>query len=224
MDSIKFRNLDADELEVRVGEKRNGKMSLLIYKDARVDMRVLDETVGNQNWVVQYKREGETLFAGIGIFSDKHKAFLYKWSSGAPSNYEASKGEASDALKRSGFMWGIGRSLYTAPKIWVPESNVRHYVSMIDYDSKGNIKDLEICDWNDNVVYEYRDGKQVEYREPEIDRIEVLRTICRELKAETENQQNLVKFYRYYEKRCDSFDKWNDKIVRGLWQKWNTPK
>ena len=47
MDSIKFRNLDADELEVRVGEKRNGKMSLLIYKDARVDMRVLDETVGN---------------------------------------------------------------------------------------------------------------------------------------------------------------------------------
>ena len=150
MECIKFRNLRADELEVRVSDKKNGKMSLLVYKDARVDMRILDETVGNENWVVQYKREGDSLFAGIGIYSEKHKAFIYKWSAGAPSNYEAVKGESSDAFKRSGFMWGIGRSLYSCPKIVVPESNARHYVSRIDYDEKGNVKDLQIKDWNDN--------------------------------------------------------------------------
>lgn len=124
---IEFRNLRADELEVRVGRKfNNGKVELLVYKNSRVDMAILDATVGNDNWVVQYKREGETLLCGIGIYCEKHKAFVYKWAAGAETTFEKTKGEQSDALKRAGFVWGLGRSLYSAPKIIVSCADYSH--------------------------------------------------------------------------------------------------
>ena len=225
---IKFRNLRADELEVRVGEKRkDGKMTLLVYKDSRVDMRVLDETVGNDDWAVIYKREGDTLLCGIGIYCEKHKAFIYKWAAGSPSNFEATKGEQSDSLKRAGFVWGIGRSLYSTPKIVVPESNVKFNVSNIEYDEEGKITDLKIVDWNGNVAWEMKDGKVAKVaeqtEEPEIDRLELLKTVCGELKHEEGvDKQNLLKFFNYYETRAESFDKWNARLIQKLWDKWKS--
>lgn len=221
MSEIKFRNLKASELEVRVGEKKNGKMTLLVYKDSRVDQDILDETVGNENWSVTYDRVGDTLICRLGIYCEKHKAFIYKSAAGAPSNFEAVKGEQSDAFKRAGFVWGIGRGLYSAPKIRIPESNATHSVSLIDYYENGKIKDLQIVDWNDNVVFNYEDGKVVPYREPEIDRAELLRIVCSELKRDEENDRGeLLRFYNYYMKKYDSFDRWNEATVRKLWRKW----
>lgn len=224
MSEFNFRNLRADELEVRVSDKKDGRMSLLVFKDSRVDMRVLDETVGNENWSVQYKREGDTLFAGIGIYSKVHNAFIYKWSAGAPSNFEAIKGEASDAFKRAGFMWGIGRSLYTCPKISVPESNAKFHVSVIDYDANGYISDLEIRDWNEEVVFLMAEGQVIRQdRKKEVDRAEVLRIFCGEQKkVEGVDTKKLLKFYEYYLERVDDFDNFNAKIAAKLWSKWNS--
>lgn len=213
---IKFRNIRADELEVRVADKKEGYMNVLIYKDSRVDMRILDETVGNDNWIVQYKREGDTLLCGIGIWVEKHKAFIFKWAAGAESNFEKIKGEQSDALKRSGFVWGVGRALYSAPKIRIPETNSKLSVSKIEY-SEDRITDLEIVDSGGNVVFIYENGKTLPIKE--IDRQEVLKTVCGELKA-SEDQSMLLKFYNYYRDRCEDFNTWNASLVRKLWDKW----
>lgn len=114
---MKFRDLRADEIEVRVSRVTQAGVELLLYKTSRTDMDILDETVGPENWQTDYKEFKGTMFGGIGIkCGDK---WVWKWNAGAPSNMEAQKGEASDAMKRAGFTWGIGRSLYTAPRIFV---------------------------------------------------------------------------------------------------------
>lgn len=215
---IKFRNIRADELEVRVAEKKDGYMNVLVYKDSRVDMRILDETVGNDGWIVQYKREGDTLLCGIGIYVEKHKAFIYKWAAGAESNYEKVKGEQSDALKRSGFVWGIGRALYSAPKIRIPETNSKLSVSKIEYSEDDKITDLEIVDNKGKVVFNYVDGQIKPVQE--INRADVLKAVCSELKESGENTEQLKKFFYYYQERCENFDTWNTNLVRKIWNKW----
>lgn len=123
---IAFRPLEAEDVEVRVGTCNERGASLLLYKTSRTDMALLDETVGPENWQCDYKNIDGKLFCGIGCrFKDGE--WVWKWDTGTPSNMEAQKGEASDAFKRAGFKWNIGRELYTAPFIWVPadKCNIR---------------------------------------------------------------------------------------------------
>lgn len=120
---MKFRELTSDEIEVRVGVCRENGVSLLLYKDARVDAKVLDETVGPEHWQNDFYDVKGTLFCKVGIY-DTQRGWVWKSDAGVPSNMEAQKGEASDAFKRACFKWGIGRELYTAPFIWVPSSKV----------------------------------------------------------------------------------------------------
>ena len=111
------RLLRADEIELRVGRYIDGKgCSLLLYKTARVDMDILDETYGPENWSNDYKEIKGNLYCGICVND------VWKWDCGTESNTEAEKGEASDAFKRAGFRFGIGRELYSAPFVWVPEA------------------------------------------------------------------------------------------------------
>lgn len=112
-----FRDLRADEIEVRVAQVTENGAGLLLYKDARCDMRILDETIGPGRWQKRFHSAKDTLFCEVGIEIDG--AWVWKADAGAPSNQEAEKGEASDAFKRACFNWGIGRELYTAPFIWV---------------------------------------------------------------------------------------------------------
>lgn len=124
---MEFRALRAEEIECRIGTvSQNGKgVSLLLYKDARVDQNILDETVGAENWQCDYYEQKGTLFCKVGIDVDRGDGlheWVWKADAGAPSNMEAQKGEASDAFKRACFRWGIGRELYTAPFVWVPSN------------------------------------------------------------------------------------------------------
>lgn len=102
-----FRPLKAEEVECRIGNvSKQGKgLSLLIYKDSRVDMRVLDETVGAENWQCRFYECKNILFCSIGIKCGDE--WIWKDNAGAPSATEAEKGNASDGIKRSGFMWGM---------------------------------------------------------------------------------------------------------------------
>lgn len=125
--ALKFRPLEADEMECRIGTvgKNGNGLSLLLYKDARVDADILDETVGPENWQCEFYEKKGTLFCKVGICIDRGNGlseWVFKDDAGAPSNMEAQKGEASDAFKRACFKWGIGRELYTAPFIWVPST------------------------------------------------------------------------------------------------------
>ena len=118
MASRMFRDLRADEIEVRVAQASEKGVSLLLYKDARCDMRILDETMGPGCWQKRFHAAKDTLFCEVGI--EIGGSWVWKADAGSPSNQEAEKGEASDAFKRACFNWGIGRELYTAPFIWVP--------------------------------------------------------------------------------------------------------
>lgn len=161
----KFRLLRADEIDCRPATIKTNGCSLLLYKDARVDMRILDETVGAENWQRSHTTINGNLFCRIGIKCGDE--WVWKEDVGSESNMERQKGEASDSFKRAGFNWGIGRELYSAPFIWInggvkevngkPQVTSRYHVSEINYDKDDNICGLEIQDEHGKVVFTFGD-------------------------------------------------------------------
>lgn len=120
---MRFRELRAEEVECRVGVAKQNGVSLLLYKDARCDANILDETVGPENWQCEFYECKGTLFCKVGILVERdgdYHEWVWKDDAGSPSNMEAAKGEASDAFKRACFKWGLGRELYNSPFIWIP--------------------------------------------------------------------------------------------------------
>ena len=115
----KFRLLRADEIECRIAQiKKDGSgLSLLLYKDARCDQNILDETVGPMNWMRHHTRENRNCI--VSIWDSEKGQWIEKEDTGTESNTEREKGLASDSFKRACFNWGIGRELYSAPFIWI---------------------------------------------------------------------------------------------------------
>ena len=114
-----FRDLKSDEIDVRVAMVKENGVSLLLYKDARVDQDILDETVGHYNWQRHHLRDNANCVVSIWDLSKKQ--WIEKEDTGTESNTEKEKGLASDSFKRACFNWGIGRELYTSPFIWIPK-------------------------------------------------------------------------------------------------------
>ena len=112
-----FRDLRADEIECRVAQATENGVSLLLYKDARCDQTILDETVGEFGWMRSHTRDNANCI--VSLWDEKKQQWVSKEDTGTESNTEKEKGLASDSFKRACFNWGIGRELYTAPFIWV---------------------------------------------------------------------------------------------------------
>lgn len=169
--AIKFRALRPDEIDVRVQSisKKGDGAVLLLYKDARVDMALLDEVVGPMRWQREHTLINGNLYCKVSIWDNETTQWISKSDVGCESNTEATKGEASDSFKRACFNWGIGRELYTAPFTYVTISESERYesggkfkahpslkfsVKTIDYteqEGKRTISKLEIID-NKGVV------------------------------------------------------------------------
>lgn len=163
---LNFRTLYASEIECRVGQINNKGLSLLLYKDARCDMTLLDETVGPLNWMRTHSRDNANCI--VSIWDDAKKTWVSKEDTGTESKTEAEKGLASDSFKRACVNWGIGRELYTAPRIWIPAERVelskdgrklydRLRVRQITYNDRREIESLVIenVSRNQQVVYTY---------------------------------------------------------------------
>lgn len=154
-----FRLLRADEVDARVGTVKNGKgVSLLLYKDARCDQNVLDETVGPFNWQRTHSRDNAN--CTVSIWDENKKQWISKEDTGTESNTEAEKGLASDSFKRACFNWGIGRELYTAPFIWIAGDTdklkyERFTVTELGYSDDRSINRLVITDKKGDVVYSF---------------------------------------------------------------------
>lgn len=118
-----FRDLYAGEIECRVAQAKENGVTLLLYKDARCDQNILDETVGPFNWQRHHSRDNANCV--VSIWDDKKSCWVGKEDTGTESNTEKEKGLASDSFKRACFNWGIGRELYTAPFIWVPAAGCK---------------------------------------------------------------------------------------------------
>ena len=150
-----FRLLEAEEIEVRVAQVKANGASLLLYKDARVDQNILDETVGSMNWMRRHTRENANCI--VSIWDSEKQMWVDKEDTGVESNTEKEKGLASDSFKRACFNWGIGRELYTSPFIWIPADKMniiddkgkfktydKFSVEKIAYDEKRRIIGLAI--------------------------------------------------------------------------------
>lgn len=161
---IKFRKLKEDEIECRVGQITEKGCTILLYKTARVDRAILDETYGNL-WQNDFKVINGKMYGSIGIYNTELKEWIWRWDCGTESNTEADKGEASDCFKRAGFKWGIGVELYSAPFIFVKietckiadkwkikDKYISFSVKEISYE-ENKIKNLVIVDNNGNIVF-----------------------------------------------------------------------
>ena len=161
------RLLEANEIECRVGSINEKGLSLLLYKDARVDQKILDETYGTLGWKRTHQEIDGKLFCTVEIWDSEKKQWVSKQDVGTESYTEKEKGQASDSFKRACFNWGIGRELYSAPFIWIPAKQVeikydgkryltyeRFTVSEIGYDENREINRLVITNANGTVVFQ----------------------------------------------------------------------
>ena len=116
-----FRTLRADEIDCRIAQIKENGLCLLLYKDARCDQNILDETVGPMNWQRQHTRDNRNCI--VSIWDSEKQQWISKEDTGTESNTEKEKGLASDSFKRACVNWGIGRELYTAPFIWISNND-----------------------------------------------------------------------------------------------------
>ena len=178
----KPRLLKPDEISCRVQSLSENKSKgtvgavILLYKDARVDMSILDETFGPMNWQREHIEIGGKMFCTIAVWDEDKKQWVSKQDVGVESNTEATKGEASDSFKRSGTNWGIGRELYTAPFIYIQLEAAEWYVDQqsgkpktkpgfvlsvkeITYNDNREIKTLVLVDKSGRERFSFGKGK-----------------------------------------------------------------
>lgn len=168
---MEFRTLKANEIDCRIQSlnEKNGSVGavVLLYKDARVDMRLLDEVVGAMNWKREHTIIGDRLYCTVSIYNEHTGEWVGKSDVGTESNTEKEKGQASDSFKRACFNWGIGRELYSAPFTYInlqsgewykgkdgrPKSYAKFTVKEIEYDENRNINKLTIVDSKGSVRF-----------------------------------------------------------------------
>jgi hypothetical protein len=108
------RPFDPADIEWRA--QRSGKTAkgqwvmMLAYVTNRAIMERLDEVFTPAGWWNQYREMKEGIVCGITCLIDGRE--VTKWDGAPLTNFEPLKGGLSDAMKRAGYQWGIGRYLY----------------------------------------------------------------------------------------------------------------
>ena len=169
-----IRLLRADEIECRAATISEKGLSLLLFKDARVDQRILDETFTPFGWRRTHQSIDGNLYCTVERVDESKGQWIAKQDVGTESYSEKEKGQASDSFKRACFNWGIGRELYTAPFVWVPAELVkiekkgdrfftkdRFRVQAIAYNSRREISALSIANSKGQTVYSLKAKPQM---------------------------------------------------------------
>lgn len=215
----KFRNLRADEIDVRINQIASNYCTMLLYKDARCDMNILDETVGAMNWKRSHIRDNANCI--VSIYDENKNEWVSKEDTGTESFSEAEKGLASDSFKRACVNWGIGRELYSSPNIITfprkdmsikdkPEffendkgkftTKTYFWVEIIDYDENDNIKDLIIRDNKNNIRF----SQLSKEKDKELTKMsETMRKMI-QANEEQDNKFDREKFYKYFGVESDA--------------------
>lgn len=228
MKNLNFRPLQANEIDCRIATVKEKGISLLLYKDARVDQNILDEVVGPMNWQRRHTRDNANCI--VSLWDTDKKQWIEKEDTGTESYTEKEKGLASDSFKRACFNWGIGRELYTAPFIWVNSPNctiekignkfICHddfYVSKIGYNEERNINSLVICREKDNKEVFHlankakkKDHSENDQREPPKLSESQIEAIYKELIRTGVGKKSLFNNYRVESLDQMSFEQYQD--------------
>lgn len=166
MGNVTIRTLRADEIECRISTINEKGASILLYKDARVDQKILDETFGSFGWKRSHQCIDGNLYCTVEVYDKETGQWIAKQDVGTTGYAEKEKSQASDSFKRACFNWGIGRELYTAPFIWVPAEkadiqkrgdkffcNEHFSVASIEYNGEREITGLSIVNRKKKPVY-----------------------------------------------------------------------
>ena len=220
---MKFRKLKANEIDARVSRvSEKGAVSLLLYKDARVDQNILDETFGIFGWQRKHEIIGGNLYCTVSVKNPETGEWVSKQDVGTESNTEKEKGQASDSFKRACFNLGIGRELYSAPSIWINKGDYkdngrgstydRFKVKDIGYDADGNISRLVIYNANlKKVVYTLENDTNDCFPSREI----MLLIVKKHYKEGTEEYEKLLRTFD----NAKNIDDLTDNQLRALYSK-----
>lgn len=175
MEQSLIRLLRADEIECRVATINEKGLSLLLYKDARVDQRILDETFGAFGWKRSHQCIDGNLYCTVEIRDRESGEWVSKQDVGTTGYTEKEKSQASDSFKRACFNWGIGRELYSAPFIWIPAGKAaiqsrdnkfycydRFSVESITFNEDREINALVVVNGKGQPVYELKAKAETE--------------------------------------------------------------
>lgn len=242
MKQIDFKPLYPEQIEVRPAEVRNKKITLLLYIDSRCAANILNDTVGEFNWQMEYKDVAGQIYGRLSIYDEDRNIWVYKEDTGSESNIEAQKGLSSDILKRCLARWGCDY-LYTAPRIKIdaPDNyffnekmTMTFYVKNIEYSDR-RIVSLAIADRFDNIVFnwslnngEYPTEVKVQARQQETPQTDEERRLNQLAAWFKEKQKDpaydkveLVKFKDHYKAQAPTFKykNYNCDLLWSIWMK-----
>ena len=239
MTEFTFRTLRPDEVDVRPAEAKDGrKATLLLYQDARCAMNILDSTLGSTAWQREYYEAAGLLFCKIGIYDAETSQWLWKSDTGSKSNIEEDKGLASDAFKRAAVAWGIGRELYTAPRITIDLTEKDLFNGKLCQSfrvGKMEVKDgvitaLTILDKWGKERFSYSGNKietPLQAEKEALSNNEIVKEFCSSMKDKDDvDIEQLKKFYSFYtgpsqqdpsKSIAESFKNINP---QAMWKKW----
>ena len=222
-----FRKLRANEIDCRVAQtSKDGSLMLLLYKDARVDQNILDETFGIFGWQRKHEIIGGNLYCTVSVKNPETGEWVSKQDVGTESNTEKEKGQASDSFKRACFNLGIGRELYTAPQIWISKGNFtanekgstydRFRVVDIAYDEDGNISRLLISNMKlKKTVFSFENGETKKEEKAYPSRDKMLEVAKKHYPDGSEVQKKL-----FVNCKTDSIDKLTDEQLMAIYGKY----
>lgn len=106
---------NAKKIQRETGDKnaKPTKGIAVAYINSRDVTKRLDDVCGDL-WQDRYPFEG---CCEIGLKIDGE--WLWRSNGAGKTDFEAEKGQYSDAFKRAAVMWGVGRYLYYLENIWV---------------------------------------------------------------------------------------------------------
>lgn len=146
---MKIRNLKPNEIELKQVKATTTGITLLCYQNARVGMDILDESFGPLGWKKRYSNDNKNCI--ISVYNAETNEWIEREDVGSVvGDFEKDKALAYDAFKRACVNFGIGRNLYTCPKIYIEASFLKHFdvtrgycrdsfkVESIEYDKKTN--------------------------------------------------------------------------------------
>ena len=218
-----FRELTMEEIEVRVQSNKGNGLSLLLYKDARTDARILNETVGPMNW--QRRHEGNKCI--VSIKNEETGEWINKEDVGKESKMEAEKGLYSDAFKRACFSWGIGPELYSAPQIFIPREKYKYNQGTTFYVSKmtlteRNFTELEIRDENDVLVFEWKkltiEERNAIREKKRLEEEKQARVVALDMVGKKINGDEDLKKLIFEKNEIESFDDCSNELLAGIYK------
>lgn len=230
MKQIEFKGFEPHQIEVRPTDtKEKGICTLLLYMGAHSAVNILNDAVGPLNWQIEYKVVNNTTFGILSIYDEEKGAWVSKEDTGSESNIEASKGLASDILKRCLARWGWNH-LYTAPRIKIDcpdkyylkingqeKMTMTFRVAHIAYKGK-QITELKIVDRFDNIVFDWKIDqpsstvtqpirqRASQSATPQISNEEKLKNYCTSLRGSYDDEV-INKFYAFYMKSSTNSEK-----------------